>query len=116
MQDALPGDRMPSTLNRGFRAIGTAVHLLVPASLLVLVGDLRGLAWRGLLARRKFRGLAGRVAGGERLGIRTIRLVRPPTVVLDNSINDPALFGPLTPRISSGPFKDSSKRQSAKAL
>src|SRR5580704_2502650 len=79
---------MSLTLNCGFRTIGTAVHLVVPASFLVLVGDLCGFARRGLLARRKFRSRASGVAGGERLGIRTIRLVGPPAVVLNNFISD----------------------------
>src|ERR1700686_3063334 len=84
----------PSTFNGGFGAIGTAVHLVVPASLLVLVGDLCRLARRGLLARRQFRSLASQVAGGEGLGVRPISLVRPSAIVLNNFICNRAHCGP----------------------
>src|ERR1700685_2227298 len=79
-----------SSLLSGLWTIGTAVHLIVPASFVVLVGNLRRLARRGLLARGKFRSLASSVAGGERLGVRTVSLGGPPAVMLDNFISDRA--------------------------
>src|SRR5271155_4394723 len=92
----LPADTGPlrSTFNGGFRAIGTAVHLVVPASFLVFVGNVCRLARRGLFARRQSRSLAGQFAGGEGLGVRSISLVRPSAIMLNNFIGNRAHCGP----------------------
>src|SRR5882757_1099338 len=77
-----------STLDRGFRAIGATIDLVVPASLFVLVGNLSCLTRGSLLARSEFGRLAGGFSSRERLGERTVCLICPTAVVLHNFISN----------------------------
>jgi hypothetical protein len=55
----------------------------VPAALLVLVGDVRGISGNDLLFRRTLRRSAGLFVGREGLGIDPIDPIRPTAVMFD---------------------------------
>src|SRR4051812_27287936 len=60
----------------------------MPASVLVLVGDARGLPGSVLLAGRPLCGASSVFAAGKGLRVDSIRLVRPPAVMLDDLVRD----------------------------
>src|SRR3954449_9037497 len=68
--------------------IAASREFVVPATVLVLPGDARGLARHNLLSCRAFRSSVGLIMGGEGLGEDVAHLVGPSAVMFDDLVAD----------------------------
>src|SRR3954453_13918998 len=77
-----------SALDVRLGPIAASREFVVPATVLVLPGDGRGLARHDLLPCRAFRSSGGLIVGGEGLGEAVAHLVGPYAVMFDDLVAD----------------------------
>src|SRR5215213_8287957 len=77
-----------SALDVRLGPIAASREFVVPATVLVLPGDARGLARHDLLPCRAFRSSVGLIMGGEGLGEDVAHLVGPSAVMFDDLVAD----------------------------
>src|SRR4051794_19369567 len=77
-----------SALDVRLGPIAASREFVVPATVLVLPGDARGLARHDLLPCRAFRSSVGLIVGGEGLGEDVAHLVGPSAVMFDDLVAD----------------------------
>src|SRR3954470_19920719 len=85
------GSKTPSrssALDVRLGPIAPSREFVVPATVLVLPGDARGLARHDLLPCRAFRCSVGIIVGGEGLGEDVAHLVGPSAVMFDDLVAD----------------------------
>src|SRR3954452_5646824 len=80
--------RRSSVLDVRLGSIAASREFVVPATVLVLPGDARGLARHDLLSCRAFRCSVGLIMGGEGLGEDVAHLVGPSAVMFDDLVAD----------------------------
>src|SRR3954452_21627126 len=80
--------RRSSVLDVRLGSIAASREFVVPATVLVLPGDARGLARHDLLPCRAFRCSVGIIVGGEGLGEDVAHLVGPSAVMFDDLVAD----------------------------
>src|SRR2546430_2568323 len=77
-----------SALDVGLGSIVACRHFIVPATILVLIRDVRRVSWDDLFLRCALRRSAGHVVGRKGLGEPPINPVRPTAVMFDDLIGD----------------------------
>src|SRR3954452_19525669 len=99
--------RRSSVLDVRLGSIAASREFVVPATVLVLLGDARGLARHDLLPCRAFRCSVGIIVGGEGLGEDVAHLVGPSAIMFDDLVADLGHEWPL--RRSNQSLKPSEK-------